>query len=432
MSDEDLPSARYQRKHGRGSPLTDIRTSILGAASTLATLGLSSPHEEQGMTTPPPVLDSEVSEEKNSVMESPSQEPLSPSSASEGVARSREHIGDIVPMTFPQKLMEILSKEENSDVITWLDHGKGFMIIQKKRFVTEVMPMYFKQSKFTSFTRKLNRWGFIRVSRGPEMGAYYHRLFQRNNLRLCLQMTCQPNKPSSPINYGNSRQSMNPTVYPALSRQPMDTPVANTNNRTVSFPRYDAEEAQRVLAAAAARRETMIRLARLQREQLDLLRQQTAYLKKIEAARASSQQQTHLHQQQIPYCSQDARQQLDLLLQQKRAIHQSSSPHATSFHSVTSRQMESTPFLRTSQPFYDTSQMTRSYLAMSREKAAGGASLSNAACPIIPIGNISSNTELDSQNQLSMNPSAQCILPQNASDDRGRCRHVAQRRASAA
>mmetsp|Transcript_33699 Transcript_33699/g.44663 ORF Transcript_33699/g.44663 Transcript_33699/m.44663 type:complete len:97 (-) Transcript_33699:1056-1346(-) len=72
--------------------------------------------------------------------------------------------------------MEILSNEENSDIITWLDHGKGFVIIQKKRFVLEVMPKFFKQSKYTSFTRKLNRWGFTRVSRGPEMGAYYHRV----------------------------------------------------------------------------------------------------------------------------------------------------------------------------------------------------------------------------------------------------------------
>ncbi len=56
------------------------------------------------------------------------------------------------------------------------------------------MGRYFKQSKFTSFTRKLNRWGFERVARGPETGAYYHPLFQRNNLRLCLQMTCQGTK----------------------------------------------------------------------------------------------------------------------------------------------------------------------------------------------------------------------------------------------
>ena len=38
------------------------------------------------------------------------------------------------------------------------------------------MPMYFKQSKYTSFTRKLKRWGFTRVTTGAEQGAYYHKV----------------------------------------------------------------------------------------------------------------------------------------------------------------------------------------------------------------------------------------------------------------
>jgi hypothetical protein len=81
-----------------------------------------------------------------------------------------------VPVTFPQKLMSVLDTEQFSDIITWLPHGKGFIILQKKKFASDVMPIYFKHSKFTSFTRKLNRWGFTRVSRGPETGSYYHKV----------------------------------------------------------------------------------------------------------------------------------------------------------------------------------------------------------------------------------------------------------------
>lgn len=54
--------------------------------------------------------------------------------------------------------MEILSIEEYHDIIRWLPHGKGFIIADKKRFADEVLPKHFKQAKFTSFTRKLNRW----------------------------------------------------------------------------------------------------------------------------------------------------------------------------------------------------------------------------------------------------------------------------------
>jgi hypothetical protein len=86
--------------------------------------------------------------------------------------------------------MEILSNEELSDIIAWLYHGRGFIIHQKKRFAAEVLPRYFRQVKYTSFTRKLNRWLFIRIARGPEAGAYYHKYFRRDDPRLCLKMIC--------------------------------------------------------------------------------------------------------------------------------------------------------------------------------------------------------------------------------------------------
>eukprot|EP00578_Thalassiosira_sp_NH16_P003420 CAMPEP_0181139652 /NCGR_PEP_ID=MMETSP1071-20121207/34895_1 /TAXON_ID=35127 /ORGANISM="Thalassiosira sp., Strain NH16" /LENGTH=780 /DNA_ID=CAMNT_0023226571 /DNA_START=133 /DNA_END=2475 /DNA_ORIENTATION=+ len=106
--------------------------------------------------------------------------------------------GNDVPLTFPQKLMEVLSNPEIASIASWLPNGKGFIILQKRKFAADVMPSYFKHSKYTSFTRKLNRWGFTRVSRGPEMGAYYHKYFQRGNYLLCMQMHCQSlGKPSS-------------------------------------------------------------------------------------------------------------------------------------------------------------------------------------------------------------------------------------------
>lgn len=95
-------------------------------------------------------------------------------------------------MTFPQRLMKVLADEEHSDTITWLPHGRSFFILKRKKFVADVLPRYFRQSKFTSFTRKLKRWGFTRVTqRGPETGAYFHEFFQRRQPNLCLQMCCQ-------------------------------------------------------------------------------------------------------------------------------------------------------------------------------------------------------------------------------------------------
>jgi hypothetical protein len=82
-----------------------------------------------------------------------------------------------------------LSNEEYSPIISWLPHGNGFIILKKKAFANEILPKHFKASKFTSFTRKLNRWGFSRAPRGPETGAYFHKLFNRDKPELVLQMT---------------------------------------------------------------------------------------------------------------------------------------------------------------------------------------------------------------------------------------------------
>jgi hypothetical protein len=114
--------------------------------------------------------------------------------------------------TFPQKMRQILSNPSYSDSITWLPHGRGFVILQKRRFAEEVMPKFFN-CKFTSFTRKLNRWNFTRVTRGPEVGAYYHQLFQRDNPDLAKEMTCigsdskQQIMPFDPIALGLAQEA---------------------------------------------------------------------------------------------------------------------------------------------------------------------------------------------------------------------------------
>lgn len=120
---------------------------------------------------------------------------------------------DEIPMTFPQRLMDILSNDQVNDVVTWLPHGKAFIIYKKKKFAAEILPKFFKQSKFTSFTRKLNRWGFTRVTRGPETGSYFHKYFLRDQPRLCMQMSCQ-----------NARLQ-NDQQFPAMGQQHQHQPM---------------------------------------------------------------------------------------------------------------------------------------------------------------------------------------------------------------
>ncbi|KAL7567599.1 hypothetical protein ACA910_000196 [Epithemia clementina (nom. ined.)] len=93
---------------------------------------------------------------------------------------------------FPQKLIEILSDENNAEAICWLPHGKAFTIRNRSLFAEKIMPKFFpRKAKYSSFTRKLNRWNFVRVASGPELGAYYHEFFLRDKPQLAAQMFCK-------------------------------------------------------------------------------------------------------------------------------------------------------------------------------------------------------------------------------------------------
>lgn len=95
---------------------------------------------------------------------------------------------------FPHKLFNILGNPEYNESIRWLHHGKSFVITNQKSFMKEVLPMFFNRSvKIEGFTRKLNRWGFRMVTKGPDCGAYYNKLFERDRPRLCELMVCQKN-----------------------------------------------------------------------------------------------------------------------------------------------------------------------------------------------------------------------------------------------
>lgn len=94
---------------------------------------------------------------------------------------------------FPQKLFRMLHETEEqglTDIVSWSPHGRVFRVHQQDRFIAEIMPRYFQQTKWSSFTRQLNLWGFFRVmtTTSPDLGGYYSELFLRGHPLLCLYM----------------------------------------------------------------------------------------------------------------------------------------------------------------------------------------------------------------------------------------------------
>lgn len=96
-----------------------------------------------------------------------------------------------VSISFPAKLHKVLEQVEADGwghVISWMPHGRCFVIHKPKEFSELVMPHYFRQSKLTSFQRQLNLYGFCRLTRGEDAGGYYHELFLRGRLFLAKRM----------------------------------------------------------------------------------------------------------------------------------------------------------------------------------------------------------------------------------------------------
>ena len=98
---------------------------------------------------------------------------------------------------FPLKLYRILYEAEKngqSDIISFLPHGRAFMVHDQQRFATEVMPKYFAASsgtgaagtgKINTFLKQLSLYSFQRIPQGPERGGYYHKYFIRGKRHWC-------------------------------------------------------------------------------------------------------------------------------------------------------------------------------------------------------------------------------------------------------
>lgn len=108
-----------------------------------------------------------------------------------------------VKYPFPERLFDLLEeidtykKPHLASILSWHPTGRYFTIHDRVAFQKSIQSKYFKQSKFASFRRQLNLWGFERVCDGKEKGttrsdqnsgSYYHPLFQRHDRALCSTM----------------------------------------------------------------------------------------------------------------------------------------------------------------------------------------------------------------------------------------------------
>lgn len=110
-----------------------------------------------------------------------------------GSAEDKNRRNDFAMMSFPQKLMTLLSDERVNHIMSWTADGKSFTIYDLKTFATFILPIFSNRPSFERFLQKLYQWGFSKSEKGRlrniDMSAtFFHEKFQKDNYELCSRM----------------------------------------------------------------------------------------------------------------------------------------------------------------------------------------------------------------------------------------------------
>mmetsp|Transcript_21612 Transcript_21612/g.45464 ORF Transcript_21612/g.45464 Transcript_21612/m.45464 type:complete len:280 (-) Transcript_21612:156-995(-) len=148
-----------------------------------------------------------------------------------------------IAVPFPTKLHLILSQAEESgfdDIISWQPHGRCFLVHDHEKFVDTIMPSYFNQTRYTSFQRQLNLYGFRRLTAGRDRNAYYHEYFLKHKLFLCENIV------RFSIKGNGVKPKPNPDAEPNFYNMPFLEPESNSDPRVhAPVPKHIAIEQQK-------------------------------------------------------------------------------------------------------------------------------------------------------------------------------------------
>jgi hypothetical protein len=119
---------------------------------------------------------------------------MSKSTTSDPPGGNAETKEDRANVQFPWKLHELLTKAEsngNESIVSWLPGTNAFKVHNKTLFASKILPAYFTATKYKSFQRNLNLWGFETITDMPNKGGIYHPLFLRTDVEKCHYMNRQ-------------------------------------------------------------------------------------------------------------------------------------------------------------------------------------------------------------------------------------------------
>lgn len=109
-----------------------------------------------------------------------------------------------------------------SPAIGWTQDGSTFVIRAKEQFTRDILPVFFGESKFASFTRKLYRWGFRQLgafTKGKKNREliFGHEYFHRDKKELIVNMKSAASIHATDSTSAGHKRARPPTLIGNLS-----------------------------------------------------------------------------------------------------------------------------------------------------------------------------------------------------------------------
>lgn len=152
------------------------------------------------------------------------------------------------PPVFPTRLYEMLENAERDGydhLISWISDGKAFKIHidgrleeEDEKAIVDVLKKTFNQTRFKSFLRQLQLYGFERIYKGPRRGECRHELFARGRQDLFqnksiedFQQRAADSSNRTPKRMKKLLRQISPTTTPFKAKLTSSSFVNNVDSR---------------------------------------------------------------------------------------------------------------------------------------------------------------------------------------------------------
>ena len=164
------------------------------------------------------------------------------------------------PPVFPARLYDLLENAEAEGydhLIRWTPDGQSFKIQDngKDKAIVAILKRNFNQTRFKSFLRQLQLYGFERRFKGQSRGECSHPMFIRGRKDLLykksieeFQDAANDTAPTSPV----SSRSSTPTSCPSSSSAPAQDVLSSSSSAPIPFTATAADVTTAVAATSHA------------------------------------------------------------------------------------------------------------------------------------------------------------------------------------